>query len=74
MFVSNRIISLIEFDKVMEGEIFYTTTLRNPPDHLRSVFSYFNIATRLGRVKFSRLPQVEFLSLVFVSLKITSKM
>ncbi len=37
-----------EFDKVMEGTPLYVTTLRDPPDHLRSMFSYFDLAHKLG--------------------------
>ncbi len=41
-------IAFSEFDKIMEGKPLYVTTLRDPPDHLRSMFSYFDLAHKLG--------------------------
>ena len=38
-----------EFDKVMLGSPLYTTTLRQPLDHLRSIFNYFGLTKHIGK-------------------------
>ena len=44
-----KCISSTELNLVMEGEPLYTTTLRSPPDQLRSMFSYFDLSHKLGK-------------------------
>ena len=40
----------VDLDQVLTGAPLYTTTVRKPLDHLKSVFNYFAMADKFGKL------------------------